>query len=374
MLITDELYFTKLIATVIKLEVQHKQTTSASIDPKVLFFKLGSVSLERQISRQASFIFHVLYRGEANRVKVVDSMDNSINGRIGIITGYDTNKRKFIVRLCTRSVSNATFFTGEKRAIEAGFLQQIPHIHYRHTNPRINGAHQDVQPLPTSFSAILTAVSPEEGCIHYTTILIYKTILDVIKSSCTQTNRLSMGMLRPIVDTFRAHIGTSKDSSSSSCGEKSNIQHTSQYSQLSYADCGRIVWCAQCDTREICDHHGCNKNGDPGNKSASKGVRQSCAEQFVQSSRLDPDLLLKPDNIRFVLPFQTHGSTLLSASLQLNEMNVSSYIRSTPLEADIYRRLLSDPISVTNRDLYSLYPHEHITDSIINMCSFWYVH
>ena len=345
-----------------------------------MFFKIGSNALNRQISRQASLAFHVLYRGEADRIQVTDSMDSSINHRQGIITGYDEFKHAFIVRLNTRFVSKASFFTGEKRLIEAKFLQPIPYIRYDYEQKlRIYGELRTaIPPLPTSFSAIVTAISPVEGCIHYTTIPIVKSILDVIKSSNPCMNDLSFSMIRPLIDTFRSqdqtkHVVTHPIESNDTSDSIESAKTTQEAMFIQYPDTDRcsVVSCAYCDTQEICDHHGVCNSCNSRSKPLCEITRKSFGEQFMDSSNVDPDLFLKPDNLRFVLPFYTTGASLLSASIQLNEMNVARTIQVVPSEEDIYNALSSIPISVTNRDLYSLFPHERITDSIIDLCSFW---
>jgi len=87
------------------------------------FFDVGSEASKTQIRRQASFAYHAMYGCNANSIKATDHNDKPLNGRCGIIVGYEKTKKEFIVRLVTKRVSEASQFEVEVRNLSPSYLE-----------------------------------------------------------------------------------------------------------------------------------------------------------------------------------------------------------------------------------------------------------
>jgi hypothetical protein len=83
------------------------------------------------------------------------------------------------------------------------------------------------------------------------------------------------------------------------------------------------------------------------------------------------EMLCKPDDIVFSVPFATTGSIVPSVAFNLNEINITKNIGKVISEGAIMSRMNLYFSHLTNRDVYSLYPNNNITHSIIDLFTSW---
>ena len=86
----------------------------------------------------------------------------------------------------------------------------------------------------------------------------------------------------------------------------------------------------------------------------------------------DLDILLQPDARVLEIPFETNDSIVPSAALYLNELNLLSGKHQVISEAIFMARLKECAMgTITNKDIFSLYPHNNISGSIFNLMVGW---
>ena len=85
----------------------------------------------------------------------------------------------------------------------------------------------------------------------------------------------------------------------------------------------------------------------------------------------DMDLVLHPDERVIECPFVTQSAIVPNAALYLNELNIMASTREIVPEETIMTRLSKFVDSITNRDVFSLYPHHNISVPIFNLLLGW---
>ena len=373
-IIDDESYYITLISTVIICELRHLVTECISDDPKMAYFDPEAGILLKQVQRQACLVYHNLYRGEADYVTVREHHDVSINGRSGIINGFDPIRHEFLVRLQTKAVPCPGRFSGEKRLINARFLEQVPLTTYDH-NGRIK------TPIkPTMHPVVITAVCPR-GEMHHVTIPIERIVLDVITCDGDTRSSTSLCHVRPLV----AAAAIQSVLQNIVLGKRRRHRRRNRGSQCD-SPCPAVIAppvveckCCPGGTSNPPGTHTCVDCGmDPSSPSLGIVVGtpspvHDLGDDFIQQSGFDPNLLINRDALRFNLPFLTRDGILMSASQQLNELNLSPLVQTVQPEEVLCSRLVIHPVHINNGDLYSLYPHESISDSVIDLWNNWLV-
>ena len=97
----------------------------------------------------------------------------------------------------------------------------------------------------------------------------------------------------------------------------------------------------------------------------------SLADCFRNESQFDVNVMLYPHDILFELPFCPRDTTFSSSCLQLNELSTAHLGANAASDEVLLKRLSYAPLSVTNQDVFSLYPHESISDTVIDLWSQW---
>jgi Ulp1 family protease len=75
--------------------------------------------------------------------------------------------------------------------------------------------------------------------------------------------------------------------------------------------------------------------------------------------------------VLFQFPFKTHNSELVSVAHELNELNISPSVQSVRSEDEMFDVCNRFGITITNSDLYHMFPYNFITDSVIDLWSQW---
>ena len=439
--IDKEAHYINLITLVLKTELALILEPLLPSDPRVIFARDEQYQLEGQFHRQSLYVYHQLYYGVRDRIRVVDSRDRSINGRYGLIIGYDKAKQSFLVHLDTKTVTPSTMFTGEKRYICGSNLQIVP-IHYslgsphayldtvgHSVNSRSTNNNHFVPALPDKTSAMIISIDPV-GTKYNTVIEVRRNVLDVLQQCLVDdpTISLDMSFVRPfifcskcepmlrkqafiphrldtkrndlrenspwhlefdddgnIVDRIQSRLkyqdirmqlppdtptGTSSlldESDDSGC--HNNVPNGAQIPQgdsdACYVSPNNHVPGHQCNG---CCHHDPSK---PNSKLPSREPTGSLADHFTDKSNFDLNLVTKPHDILVHFPFRTTNSGLITAAIELNELNISPTLQRVRSEEEIFDVLSRLKVAITNRDLYSLFPYEFISDSIIDLWSQW---
>lgn len=381
--IKNELRFTELITAVLKAELAVVMDDMDQTDPRLQYFTKYTASTAHQIHRQAVFLYHVMYRGSSDRIQVVDSQNQSINGRSGLIIGYNTNEKKFKVRLCTKNVKRATRFTGESVRICPSQLQTVPY--------RTSSSTRGPKPtMPLQLAAILVSLDDVAGN-HVTSIAVDRLVLDTIHASMSSdpANRLSMlDAVRPFISSskresellklihnapkFGAKHGSTrkrrkKNAHSTGTATKPHVTATALAGKHPVHQCH-----IACNHRVNCNHvtdQCCCPTDDSSNSEPSA----SPADLFTEKSQFDMSLILKPHDVLFRFPFISENGELISAAHELNELNITPNVQSIRSDEEMFAVCQRFGITITNSDLYHVLPHEIITPSVINLWSQWYV-
>jgi len=120
-----------------------------------------------------------------------------------------------------------------------------------------------------------------------------------------------------------------------------------------------------------CCHFGCGCVCNKSEVKSSTSIDEGNGRESWQG--IDINLLLRPDEILFKLPFCTVSTNLPHASSQMNEINAAQLKDRPTLESNIVQSFKFNPITITNKDTYSCYPHEQLTDSVLNLWCQWWV-
>ena len=409
--IVKELRYIDLITMVLKTELAIINDDLPSIDPRVVYARDHWNIIESQLQRQASYIYHELYRGTQDRIRVVDTNNASINHRFGLITGYNKSIKKFTVRLDTMLVSPATRFTGEELSICGSCLQIVPVFSgsgqtklSRSTNHSIAVA---VRALPKKITAIILS-HDTAGSVFNTSIEVRRCILDILDQSFGDEAaiQLTMQFVRPFILATKCESKLRQMVLRSQSSVQNNLKRDSPWhSEFDY-DPHNVVDqilhrqkrqdTRMTSTAERTQHTISTTNGYTGTEPNPQPVTHECAssikcgecchqdtnvpaldtpaslaDHFSPKANFDMNLIAKPYEVLFQFPFITSNSGLGTAAFELNEMNIVPNIQSVQTDDEIFGVLERIPVCIYNKDLYSLLPYERISDSITDMWSQW---
>ena len=382
--IKNELHYTELIAAVLTAKLAVVMDDMDQTDPRLQYFTKYTASTAHQIHRQAVFLYHEMYRVSSDCIQVVDSQNQSINGRSGLIIGYNTNEKKFKVRLRTENVKRATRFTGESVRICPSHLQTVQHS----LSPSNRGP---MPTMPLHLTAVLVTLDDIAGN-HVTSIAVDRLVLDTIHASMSSGPANGSTMLdavRPFISSskrerelqkiihnapkFGAQHGrrTRKRKKKNAHSEGSAAKTHATATAL--ADKHPVHQChTACNHRVNCTHVSdqcCCPTDDSSNSEPSA----SPADMFTEKAQFDMSLILKPHDVLFRFPFISENCELISAAHELNELNITPNVQSIRSEEEMFSVCQRFGITITNSDLYHVLPHERITPSVIDLWSQWYV-
>ena len=367
----------KIIKLIIDVECEHGvMFNSKFLDGRGL--DLSCPLYKEQALRQSSHVYHSLYRGKLDEITVIDSPNSHINKRDGVITQYVPKDAVFKVKLCSKNHPVPSVHVGEDHSIPAEYLHQ---------------KHKDAQEsdFPISHPVVINMRAGKDNV--QASFNIERGTIDAIKSSLPHGKEIHISFVRPFV------IGTkmSKELSKTLLKEEYTITRTTQEKSnprwsyylsegvfffksrrriktkeaisdelaLSYKhcpchrnlSCTYATQCGPCQVPEPDEEiHGCEE------KEVKKNPSQA---------PLDLEYLSKPDDIQFQFPFYTSSSMIPHASLHLNELNMMKNFKFIKTEEEIMQRLSAYTVSVTNRDIYSLYPQNKITGQILALGIAW---
>ena len=86
---------------------------------------------------------------------------------------------------------------------------------------------------------------------------------------------------------------------------------------------------------------------------------------------LENEDISRPDDIQIQFPFRTSQSDISRASLELNELNLMKNFKLVRTEEDIMESMSAYPVTITNRDVYSLRSRNQITGAILEFGISW---
>lgn len=416
--IVKELRYIDLITMVLKTELAIINDDLPSIDPRVVYARDHWNIIESQLQRQASYIYHELYRGTQDRIRVVDTNNASINHRFGLITGYNKSIKKFTVRLDTMLVSPATRFTGEELSICGSCLQIVPVFSCsgqtklsRSTKPtKLSKSSTNsiaVRALPKKITAIILS-HDTAGSVFNTSIEVRRCILDILDQSFGDDAaiQLTMQFVRPFILATKCESKLRQMVLRSQSSVQNNLKRDSPWhSEFDY-DPHNVVDqilhrqkrqdTRMTSTAERTQHTISTTNGYTGTELNPQPVTHECAssikcgecchqdtnvpaldahaslaDHFTPKANFDMNLIAKPYEVLFQFPFITSNSGLSTAAFELNEMNIVPNLQSVQTDDEIFGVLERIPVCIYNKDLYSLLPYERISDSITDMWSQW---
>ena len=415
--IVKELRYIDLITMVLKTELAIINDDLPSIDPRVVYARDHWNIIESQLQRQASYIYHELYRGTQDRIRVVDTNNASINHRFGLITGYNKSIKKFTVRLDTMLVSPATRFTGEELSICGSCLQIVPVTTYSGSTKKfldtishsVNTSTDQhaVRALPKKITAIILS-HDTAGSVFNTSIEVRRCILDILDQSFGDDAaiQLTMQFVRPFILATKCESKLRQMVLRSQSSVQNNLKRDSPWhSEFDY-DPHNVVDqilhrqkrqdTRMTSTAERTQHTISTINGYTGTELNPQPVTHECAssikcgecchqdtnvpaldvhaslaDHFTPKANFDMNLIAKPYEVLFQFPFITSNSGLSTAAFELNEMNIVPNIQSVQTDDEIFGVLERIPVCIYNKDLYSLLPYERISDSITDMWSQW---
>lgn len=355
-------------------------------DSRLQYFTNCVESMDHQINRQVDFLYHEMYRGTSDCVQVIDSQNKSINGRFGLITGYNREKMKFKVRLGTKTVMPATRFTGEAVFICPGELQTVPHC-ISETN------RQPIPAMPLQLSAVIVSLDDKAGN-HVTSITVDRLLLDTIQASMINGPVNGPINEKAMWDVVRSFIWVSSAKQDHQLlktiqnapvfGVRNGIHRkrkkkkkvsptvTATKRSTTTADATDSHPIQQCRTAcTDCNNHRNNQCCQRTVDSSYYEQSVTPADHFTEKSQFDMSLIANPHDILFQFPFRTENCEMISVAHELNELNITPNVQSIRSEEEMFAVSKRFGISITNADLYHMLPHERITESVINLWTQW---
>ena len=368
------------------------------------------LDIDENIYRQAAHAYHSLYRGNSDEIVVKQSGDRSLTGRIGVITQFTSQHERsdgrFLVRLATKNVKLPSRYCGYKCSVDPKFLE------------------------PQSFSCTSTTSRPHfhpvvivyinnEGVVKHISFLLRRDLVDLVIKSIPagfdpQQSHISMFMMsigqhfqdlemlrqneQPVSTTnmsaspnffpsrYDSEVSTDVNHSLRRCYYfaksqlfkyvvsplkiplrisviNDNISVSLKHPRCSHKEpilvqcpCHQSLTCQFRDMCGIC----CDTD---------ENVEQTI--DINQKLGFDLDLIASPNSMVLSFPFTTMESSTPSAALYLNELNLHHGRYSTIPEATLMLRLARFAPSLTNRDIFSLYPQNNISASVFNVLAGW---
>ena len=182
--VKEESFVVELIKIVIDIEFQY---ASARNVPRHLAQTTNVQSnYHKQVLLQSSLAYHSLYGGQSDEVIVMDSINQSINNRKGIITQFFPERSAYGVRLATKRVPQPSLYEGEYHVIQLKFLTRQTtgeNLHYNATRV---------------FHAVITTLELNNKLVEVN-VPIHREMIDAIRSNVQSSERLSISFVRGIV-------------------------------------------------------------------------------------------------------------------------------------------------------------------------------
>ena len=405
--IVEERHYVAVISCLLRYEVSnivatdHLELDSSSSCP---------LDLDENINRQAAHAYHSLYRGKSDEVVVRQSGDRSLTGRIGVITQFTSQHKRsdggFIVRLSTAHVKFPSRYCGYKCILDPKFLEPKS-FSYSSSMSRPN------------FHPVVIMYINTVGDVKHISFLIRRDIVDLVIQSIPAGSEPSQSH----ISTFMISIGKNfqgpelfrlNDHPASTTNMPvSSPLFPSRYDSEVSIDVARSVRrCYYFAKNQLfkyvvsplktslrvsvnndnvllslkhprCLHKEPILVQCPCHQSLTCQFRDMCGiccetdEKVEQSNDInqklgfDLNLIASPTSVVLSFPFTTLESSTPSAALYLNELNLHHGRSSIIHEATLMSRLARLSPSITNRDIFSLYPQNNISAPVFNVLSGW---
>ena len=394
--ITEERQYKHLIKLVIDANVENSNIDFSARGPKsaALQMDLKSDVYVDQAYNQAAHAYHVLFRGNKDHAMVVNSPNASINDRTGVVIRYYPTKNngsgQFLVRLGTKRDGPATRFSGEKCYVSPRYLSATTQ-----KEPPANR-------LKTHFSIVIVSIIDRDPVIH-TSFTITRDFLSMLENSLPKPelwqDQVSISHVRPFV------LSTKRESMlRRALLNGPRLQHQ-------FSSAKRWNWFMQNDqlvftTRQSKQHIQCAIQASESKETSSAQPVQGVDSESVSNSRHEADTdvscsccndtesdaegqvespdpsafpvpacleehLSEPDRIRFSFPFHTSESIIPSASTHLNELDMTQHQQKLLIEEELMHGLTRYPISISNKDAFSLYPHKNASAAVVDLWTSW---
>ena len=368
------------------------------------------LDIDENIYRQAAHAYHSLYRGMSDEIVVKQSGDRSLTGRIGVITQFTSQHGRtdgrFIVRLSTRNVKLPSRYCGYKCSVDPKFLEpksfsctsstSRPHFHpvvimyinndgdVKHisfllrrdlVDLVIKSIPDGLEPQQSHISTFMMSIGKHfqdlellrlnEQPISTTNMSVSPTFFpsrydSEVSTDVTRSLRrcyyfVKSQLFKYVVSPLKIplRISVINDNISVSfkhprCSHKEPI--------LVQCPCHQSLTCQFRDICGIC---------------CETDVNVEQTNDINQKLGFDLDLIASPNSMVLSFPFTTMESSTPSAALYLNELNFHHGRYSTIPEATLMLRLARFAPSLTNRDIFSLYPQNNISASVFNVLAGW---
>lgn len=405
--IAEERHYVAVISCLLRYEVANIVATD---NLELVSSSSCPLDFEGNINRQAAHAYHSLYRGKSDEIVVKQSGDRSLSGRIGVVTQFTSqhgiSDGSFIVRLSTANVRFPSRYCGYKCLVDPKFLE------------------------PKSFSCTSSTSRPNfhpvvimyinsNGDVKHISFLLRRDIVDLVIKSIPSGSEPSQSH----ISTFMMSIGKNfqglelirlnEHPASTIKMPVSPSFFPSRYDSEVSIDVTRILRrCYYFAKSQLfkyvvsplktplrisvnndnisfsfkhprCLHKEPILVQCPCHQSLTCQFRDMCgiccetdenAEQTIdinQKLGYDLDLIASPHSMVLSFPFTTLESSTPSAALYLNELNLHHGRCSTIPEETLMLRLARFSPSITNRDIFSLYPENNISASVFNVLTGW---
>jgi len=371
--IDDERRFVKVILLIINAAValvakEQRLDISAS--------DLFSEKYFSRARRQAAHAYHSLYRGDLDAVIVEQSGDASLSGRFGVITQFlePTSKLpsgSYVTRLRTKKSIQPTLYSGKKRFISPEYLQA--HV--------LLGTKK--KPLPLCHS-IAIAYEESNGTNKVFSFIITRATIDGLFHTLPADESAYVRFVEQYLPSRRGDIFVGNAGAHVNLKlHKSSNHDRSRYFKRD----GIFRYSFKRSRNGVCIKNTPSVQQCPCHQSLTCEFRELCgpcsesyaSDPFLKSSVPAPkhddgfnmDLVLRPDERVIECPFVTQSAIVPNAALYLNELNIMASTREIVPEETIMTRLSKFVDSITNRDVFSLYPHHNISVPIFNLLLGW---
>ena len=242
-------------------------------------------------------------------------------------------------------------------------LLDLKHLEIKHHHPSFNNH------LP-AYHPVVIMYFDSRNTPHHLSFLLERLLVDLVKSSLPSGVAPRESLVNPFILSTKADLFSTntKDVAHDDITRWQHLQKDKLFLYQSRHPWVRrkpiVVQCpchnsTTCTFRNICGP--CLDDG-----SSFSTPREA------HDLGIDLNLLIEPHAPVLSIPFVTEGSIIPSASLHLNELNLSRVIqRVVPEEIFMTRMVACCKGTITNKDVMSLFPHSNISASIFNLLSEW---
>jgi len=426
-ILAKKLRYIQLIAMHLLAQLEHDGQDFHQVDS-------SSISFKGQLYRQANYLYHIFYEGPTADVEVIDAPDSTLNQRRGVLVGIEKDQTTLVVRLQTKYTPHPNFFEGELRSIPCMYLDANRSIPHAYPNSKSNilvsrfnlinlievyhnsfihlltpfehlfqpaKIFQSARVPMTRLPAVFTHLANDGHTLPFT-IQVDKMSLDIMCESYPDDKAISMACIRPFVLAYNS-IGELKLPHTSGISEHpSSDNHlnigwdliiSNNYEILSrshikksrkqqcIAPVGKSVspTSTSCTRKCECKNSSlvststvnCNHQCYTSDKSLTLRSNDQSMLHCISKSGLNLDLLANPNEVLFTLPLHLNTSQFEGSIHHLNELGLHSMRNDFTSTEQIFNHFIAHPVTVSKKDMFSLYPSETPSTPIIDLWINW---